>query len=143
MKRLPKLAMTAAVAALAVTSANAQSVGSACGCPAVSSRTQVLTSTLVDVNGNLLTASSSLTCNNLYVLNSRMYVANGQDLFIEPGTVVKEYRPPPAVVTVPTRLSSTLRNSSTVTPSTPTSPLSCTPLAFVSFQTRSPTATGC
>ena len=89
MKRFPKLAMTAAVAALAVTSANAQSVGSACGCPAVSSRTQVLTSTLVDVNGNLLNANTSLTCNNLYVLNSRLYVNNGQDLFIEPGTVIK------------------------------------------------------
>ena len=89
MKRFPKLAMTAAVAALAVTSANAQSVGSACGCPAVSSRTQVLTSTLVDVNGNLLNANTSLTCNNLYVLNSRLYVNNGQDLFIEPGRSAK------------------------------------------------------
>ncbi|MGV3638487.1 MAG: hypothetical protein ACO1NQ_12675 [Flavobacteriales bacterium] len=90
MKQVRKSIMAASVAAMAVTGANAQSIGAACGCPPVNSRTPVNISTLVDATTkNLLSATTTLTCNNLYTLDSRMYVNAGQDLFIEPGTVIK------------------------------------------------------
>ncbi len=76
--------------------ATAQSVGSACGCPDVSARPQVLLSTLVDGNNNLSSAATTLSCANLYILNTRVYVNNGQDLFIEPGTVIKANSTPGA-----------------------------------------------
>ncbi|MFN3874930.1 MAG: hypothetical protein ACK4L7_03335, partial [Flavobacteriales bacterium] len=63
--------------------------GAACGCPPVSSRTPVNLSTLLDANGNLSSATTTLTCNNLYILNTTMYVNNNQDLYIQPGTVIK------------------------------------------------------
>jgi len=89
MKTVSKLALAATLATFATTQGNAQSVGAACGCPAVGSRTQVLMSTLVDANDDQTVASRTLTCNNLYILDTRYYVLAGQDLFIEPGTVIK------------------------------------------------------
>lgn len=88
MKRLFKLAMLAGFASTAATG-SAQSIGAACGCPPVSSRTPVNMSTLVDGNGNLNSAALTLTCNNLYILNQTVYVNDGQDLYIQPGTVIK------------------------------------------------------
>jgi hypothetical protein len=88
MKRLFKLAMIAGFAGTAATG-SAQSIGAACGCPPVSSRTPVNLSTLLDANGNLSNPSTTLTCNNLYILNTTMYVNNNQDLYIQPGTVIK------------------------------------------------------
>jgi hypothetical protein len=88
MKHLFKMAMLAGFAGTAATG-TAQSIGAACGCPPVSSRTTVNMSTLVDGNGNLNTTPLTLTCNNLYVLNTTVYVNDGQDLFVQPGTVVK------------------------------------------------------
>jgi hypothetical protein len=85
-----KEAQRTAGLAVAAAGAQAQSIGAACGCPNVSARTQVLLSTLVDpVTKNLLNPNTTLTCNNLYVLDTRLYVDDGQDLFVEPGTVVK------------------------------------------------------
>ena len=84
-----KAFLAATIAALGASGTFAQSIGSACGCPNVNSRTPVNISTLVDGNGNLLNNSTTLSCSNLYILNTRLYVADGQDLFIEPGTVVK------------------------------------------------------
>ena len=90
MKNVRKSIVAASVAAMAVTGANAQSIGAACGCPPVNSRTPVNISTLVDATTkNLLSSTTTLTCNNLYTLDSRMYVNAGQDLYIEPGTVIK------------------------------------------------------
>jgi hypothetical protein len=89
MKNLTKLTLTAALASLAAVSGTAQSIGSACGCPNVSARTTVNLSTLADANGNLPVGATTLTCNNLYVLNSKIYVPDGGDLYVEPGTVVK------------------------------------------------------
>jgi hypothetical protein len=89
MKTLYKSLLAAGIAAVGNTAATAQAVGSACGCPDVSARTQVLMSTLVDANDNLLNSSTTLNCNNLYILDTRVYVNAGQDLFVEPGTVVK------------------------------------------------------
>lgn len=84
-----KLSLAAGLALSSAVASQAQSVGSACGCPAVSSRTQVLMSSLVDASDNQTVASRTLTCNNLYILDTRYYVLDQQDLFIEPGTVIK------------------------------------------------------
>jgi hypothetical protein len=89
MKTLKKLSLAVGLATVGAGAGHAQSIGAACGCPDVASRTSVNVSTLIDVNGNLLNPTTTLTCNNLYILNTRMYVNAGQDLFIEPGTVVK------------------------------------------------------
>ncbi len=94
MKRTPKLALTAAVAALASLSGSAQSVGSACGCPDVSSRTVVTLDPtnapgVVSANGDLIPSSYSMTCDKLYILNDKLYIPANKDLYIEPGTVIK------------------------------------------------------
>ncbi|MBL7950571.1 MAG: hypothetical protein JNM62_02525 [Flavobacteriales bacterium] len=90
MRNVHKSIVVAGMAAMTVTGASAQSIGTACGCPPVSSRTPVNISTLVDATTkNLLNANTTLTCNNVYTLDTRVYVDNGQDLFVEPGTVVK------------------------------------------------------
>ena len=96
MSTLKKLSMAVGLATVGAGAGHAQSIGASCGCPDVSVRTQVNVSTLVDVNGNLLNPTTTLTCNNLYILNARMYVNAGQDLFIEPGTVVKALSNPGA-----------------------------------------------
>ncbi len=79
----------AAMAAMVTTAGQAQSIGASCGCPNVSSRTSINLSTLADANGNLPVGNTNLTCNNLYVLDRKIYVPDGGDLFVEPGTVVK------------------------------------------------------
>jgi hypothetical protein len=79
----------AAVTLMATASASAQSVGSACGCPDVSLRPQVNISTLADANGNLPVGNTILGCGTLWLLNDKIYVPDGGDLFIEPGTVIK------------------------------------------------------
>ncbi len=79
----------AAVAVLAASAGHAQSIGAACGCPTVGARPTVNLSTLADVNGNLPVANTTLACNTLYVLDKKIYVPDGGDLFIEPGTVIK------------------------------------------------------
>ncbi len=89
MKFLTRSLLTAGLASASAISVNAQSIGAACGCPDVSSRPTVNISTLVDGSNNLSSATTTLTCNNLYILNTRLYVNNNQDLFIEPGTVIK------------------------------------------------------
>lgn len=88
MNPLNKLGMVAGLAALPAL-CGAQSIGSACGCPDVSARTPVNMSTLLDGSFNLLSASTTLTCDKVYTLSSKMYVNAGQDLYIEPGTVIK------------------------------------------------------
>ncbi|MBK7944237.1 MAG: hypothetical protein IPJ85_02510 [Flavobacteriales bacterium] len=92
MKRIFKLAMAAGFAGIAA-QGSAQSIGAACGCPPVSSRTPVNLSTLL-TGGNLTNNTTTLTCNNLYTLDVTMYVNDGQDLFIQPGTVIKANQAP-------------------------------------------------
>ena len=89
MKSPLKLSLAACLALASAVGSQAQSVGTACGCPAVSARPQVLLSTLVNANDDQIASSQTLTCNNLYILDTRYYVLDGQDLFIEPGTVIK------------------------------------------------------
>ncbi len=92
MKRLFKLAMAASIAGIS-TQGSAQSIGAACGCPPVSSRTTVNMSTLL-TGGNLTNNTTTLTCNNLYILDQTMYVNDLQDLYIQPGTVIKANQAP-------------------------------------------------
>lgn len=94
MEHTVRFALAAAVAALVSGSVSGQSIGSACGCPNVSSRTVVTldpvsSPALVDANGNLINASTTFTCDKLYILNDQIYVGDGKDLYIEPGTVIK------------------------------------------------------
>ena len=92
---MSKLKLSIAAAAAMVASGTfAQAIGSSCGCPDVSARTTVTLDpinapTVLDANGNLIPASYTMTCNNLYILNDRFYVGAGKDLYIEPGTVIK------------------------------------------------------
>ncbi len=79
----------AAVAVLAASAGHAQSIGAACGCPNVGARPTVNLGTLADVNGNLPVGNTTLSCANLYTMNTKIYVPDGGDLFIEPGTVIK------------------------------------------------------
>ena len=86
MKRLFKLAMAASIAGIS-TQGSAQSIGAACGCPPVSSRTTVNMSTLL-TGGNLTNNTTTLTCNNLYILDQTMYVNDLQDLYIQPLSLI-------------------------------------------------------
>jgi hypothetical protein len=60
-----------------------------CDCPPLAYRDSVFSSDLVDANDNLLSSATTWTCDNLYILDSRVYVNNGLTLTIEPGTVIK------------------------------------------------------
>lgn len=64
-------------------------LGEACGCPDVNSRTTVAMSTLADVDGVLSAASTVLTCENVYTIDDKIYVADGKSLTISPGTLLK------------------------------------------------------
>ena len=96
MKDLSKIACLAGLVAAGIGTSHGQSIGAACGCPDVSARAQVNLSTLVDANKNLLNANTVLSCSNVYILDTRVYVNDGQDLFVEPGTVVKAQSAPGA-----------------------------------------------
>lgn len=89
MKSITKLTMAAALVSTGAGASFAQPIGSSCGCPDVGTRTPVNMSTLADGSGNLTAAATTLTCNNLYILDEKIYVGAGKDLYIEPGTVIK------------------------------------------------------
>jgi hypothetical protein len=74
---------------------NAQTnIGASCGCPSLSSRTQVVMSTLPGYTaisgtyGGELTTGATLTCDKTYILDKKIYVPSGQTLTIQPGTVI-------------------------------------------------------
>jgi hypothetical protein len=85
-----------ALAVGAFASAQAQSnLGVDCGCPSVSSRTEVIVSTLpgyVAINGTYggeLTQGANFTCDKTYILDKKIYIPANQTLTIAPGTVIK------------------------------------------------------
>lgn len=93
MKTLSKISMAASLAALAATSGSAQNFGESCGCPPLNSRTAVTLNNassplLVNANNEFI-GTVTLTCNNTYTANTKLYVTNGNDLNIQPGTVIK------------------------------------------------------
>ena len=58
--------------------------GSACDCPPLADRTEVIIS-----DSGFGTGTTNWTCNNTYLLDGYVFVNNGQALTIEAGTVVK------------------------------------------------------
>lgn len=94
MQTIGKLTMAASLAALAATSGSAQNFGESCGCPPLGSRTAVTLNntsspSLVNANNEFIGPVTTLTCNNIYTCNTKLYVTNGNDLVIQPGTVIK------------------------------------------------------
>ncbi|MEI8116958.1 MAG: hypothetical protein WCH03_05420 [Flavobacteriia bacterium] len=96
-----------ALAALSLTTGNelfAQTnVGAACGCPAVGARTQDVTTAIknyaqslgkwtdlpASAYGGEITGDITLTCDKIWTINEKIYVASGATLTIQPGTVIK------------------------------------------------------
>ena len=77
-----------------------QNLGAACGCPSTTSRTTQTIQSLAQANGvwtNLsaasyggeITGNLTLTCDKIWTLDQKIYVASGATLTIEPGTVIK------------------------------------------------------
>ena len=91
-----KAIASVALAFGAFASAQAQSnLGVDCGCPSVSSRTEVIVSTLpgyLAINGTYggeLTQGANFTCDKTYILDKKIYIPANQTLTIAPGTVIK------------------------------------------------------
>ena len=99
MKTKKPILRLAALAALSFFTGNeivAQTtIGSACGCPPVASRTPVAISSLsnytavVGTQGGTLSGVTNLTCDKLYTMDVKTYIPNGATLNIQPGTVIK------------------------------------------------------
>ena len=88
MKTISKVALAATIASFATSTSFAQlALGEDCGCPALGSRTDVNMSTLA--TGDELQGSITLTCDNTYLLDDLLYVPDGAELTIEPGTVIR------------------------------------------------------
>lgn len=95
-KRISKLFATSIMAVASVASSYGQSnLGSACGCPPVASRPDVLLTGLpgytaiAGTYGGELTLGAVLTCANNYIIDKKIYIPAGQTLTINPGTVLK------------------------------------------------------
>jgi hypothetical protein len=91
-----KVIAAATLALTAISPSFAQSnLGSACGCPPVASRPDVVLSTLpgyTAINGTFggeLTQGAVLTCANNYIIDKKIYIPSGKTLTINPGTVLK------------------------------------------------------
>lgn len=94
--QISKMIASAALAVAAVTPSFGQAnLGSACGCPAVASRTTVLLSSLPGFTaisgtyGGELTTGAVLTCDKTYIIDQKIYIPSGQTITIAPGTVLK------------------------------------------------------
>ena len=88
-KRTLSVISSAVIAALSISTSFAQlNLGAECGCPAVNTRTSVNLSTLCDGNQEM-TASVTLTCDKIWVIDQKIYVPKGKILTIQPGTVLK------------------------------------------------------
>ncbi len=109
-KQISTLVTTATLAMISAMPSFAQTtLGAACGCPPVASRPTVtlsampgtvLTTTAGSV-GYELSGSVSLTCNNTYILDQKIYISSGNILTIQPGTVIKgRVAPPTGTLTV-------------------------------------------
>ena len=91
-----KVVASVAIAFSAFNSLNAQSnLGASCGCPAVSSRPEIMVSSLPDYTaisgtfGGELVSGATFTCDKTYILDKKIYIPSGQTLNIAPGTVIK------------------------------------------------------
>jgi hypothetical protein len=77
-----------------------QNLGAACGCPATTSRTTQTIQSLAQANGawtslaasaygGEITGNITLTCDKIWTLDQKIYVAPGATLTIQPGTLIK------------------------------------------------------
>ena len=89
-------AFAAFAIALGAFNSNAQTnLGASCGCPPVSSRPEVLLTSLpgyVAISGTFggeLTSGATLTCDKTYIIDKKIYIPAGQSINIAPGTVLK------------------------------------------------------
>jgi hypothetical protein len=94
--KISKVIAGLALSTLAVTTGFSQSnLGAACGCPPVASRPTVLLSSLpgfTAINGTYggeLTSGATLTCDNTYIIDQKIYIPSGKTINIAPGTVLK------------------------------------------------------
>ena len=93
---LSKLFATASLSLIAASPILAQSnLGASCGCPAVSTRPEVIVSSMAGYTaiagtyGGELTSGAAFTCDKTYILDKKIYIPGGQVLTIQPGTVIK------------------------------------------------------
>ena len=89
MRKTNKLMAGVLMALISVAGINAQTPYSCDGCVDLAERDTVYLSSLADANGNLTAGHTLLTCNNLYILDRKIYVSAGDTLTILPGVVVK------------------------------------------------------
>lgn len=96
MFNLSKIFVSASLSLIAVSPILAQSnLGASCGCPSVASRPTVLMSSLTGytaisgTQGGELMSGATLTCQNTYILDVKIYIPSGQTITIAPGTVIK------------------------------------------------------
>jgi len=105
-KTLSSIVATAVVAAMSISTVFAQlgndlNNGTACGCPAVGSRTIVDLATLgtpiVQGGQNQIEIQHNvhLTCDNIYTFSKKIFVGYHDTLTIDPGTVLKGVNPVP------------------------------------------------
>lgn len=87
-----KVCGTIIMAASALSVQAQTNLGSDCGCPPVSSRPQVLLSTLATNgganDGDLIANNTILDCSKKWVLDKKIYVPSGKNITINPGTVI-------------------------------------------------------
>jgi hypothetical protein len=93
---LSKIFAAASLSLIAASPILAQSnLGASCGCPAVSTRPEVIVSSMAGYTaisgtyGGELTAGAAFTCDKTYILDKKIYIPGGQVLTIQPGTVIK------------------------------------------------------
>jgi hypothetical protein len=95
-KNLFKLIASATLSLVAVSPVLSQAnLGASCGCPVVSSRPNVIVSSMsgyvavAGTYGGELTDGAAFSCANNYILDKKIYIPSGKTLTIEPGTVIK------------------------------------------------------
>jgi hypothetical protein len=93
---LSKFFAAASLSLIAASPILAQSnLGASCGCPEVSTRPEVIVSSMAGYTaiagtyGGELTAGAAFTCDKTYILDKKIYIPGGQVLTIQPGTVIK------------------------------------------------------
>ena len=90
MKKITQLAFAALLAVMSISAYAQNDLGVSCGCPPVSSRTTVVNmSTLCYPGTPEIRVNTHLTCDKMYILDQKVYVADSITLTIDPGTVIK------------------------------------------------------
>ena len=91
-KPILRIAAAAVMAVVAIVPSFGQTnLGTACGCPAVSSRPKVNLSTLATVSsntvtptdGDLIATNTILDCAHSWVVDKKIYVPNGKTLTVQ------------------------------------------------------------